>query len=158
MIYWLNRRVERALVGYLTKTLPGEYKAYRSCDLTPRQFPCAVARVYQVMRFKGEIHACNRMLASIMVMTEFARVVDDDAKLIEEFEETEEKVVSAVMESFYIDDLATQLTAINIDGLSISYAALGGDGEYPVTSQLSEDGTVSIVEIPLVIHAGATEI
>jgi len=157
-IYWLNRRLERAIEAYLKGFTGDGMKVYRSSNLEQRQFPCAVVRAHQNRRYKGEVYAANRMSVSVQVMTEYARTVSDTAVVLEEFEAIEEAAVSSVLEALYIEDLATQLNAIGIPGVSISYAVPGSDDEDPVTSQSDEDGTVSIVEIPLVITAGATEI
>ena len=158
MIFWLNRRVERALESYLKMILPGSVRVYRSADMTPRQFPCAVIRAHQNQRYGGDVYACNVMLVSIIVMTEFARVVNATAQLVNTFEETEEAAVSVVLDALYVDDLAAQLEATGTDGVSFAYAAIGSDGDPAVTSQSTEADTVSQVEIPLVIHAGAKEL
>ncbi|MBM3889381.1 MAG: hypothetical protein FJ388_09670 [Verrucomicrobia bacterium] len=155
MIYWLNRRVERAVEALLKTTCGDKMRVYRSADLTPRQFPCAVVHMMQNARVVGEMHAGNRMLGAIAVMTEFARVVDGDAQVIEEFEATEERAVSAVLDAVYTDTLAADLQAQGISGVTIYYAAVGD--EAGVTSQSSEDGGVSVVTIPLVVRAGAVE-
>jgi len=157
MIFWLNRRVEQAIAAYLRGQVAGGVQVYRSSDLTPRQFPCAVVRAHSVARFGGEIYAAQRISAMVVVMTEFARAIDGNAQVIEEFEEIEEKAVSCVMEALFIDDLCEQLNAAGVEGISFSYAAIGDDSGRPVIAQLSEDGTLSMVEIPLVLHAGPTE-
>jgi len=160
MIFWLNRRVERAIEGYLRTIVQGEMRVYRSADMTPRQFPCAVVRAHQNMRYKGQVYAANRMLVSVLVMSEFVREVDADAQLVENHEDVEERCVSAVLEALYLDDgeLETALNAVGVDGVQINYAAIGSGDDPSVTSQSAEDGGMSIVEIPLVIHAGAKEL
>lgn len=158
MTFWLNRRVERALQSYLQTLCSSSMKIYRSAQLEPRQFPCAVVRAHQNRRYVGEVYAANRMIASVMVMTEYASEIDGNAVEVSKFEEIEEIAVSSVLEALFVDDLAAQLTAVGIPGISISYAAIGSADGDPVTSQSDEDGNVSIVEIPLVIMAGSTEI
>jgi hypothetical protein len=158
MTFWLNRRVERALQSYLQTLCSSTMKIYRSAQLAPRQFPCAVVRAHQNRRYVGEVYAANRMIASVMVMTEYASEIDGNAVEVSKFEEIEEIAVSSVLEALFVDDLAAQLTAVGIPGISISYAAIGSADGDPVTSQSDEDGNVSIVEIPLVIMAGSTEI
>lgn len=156
MIYWLNRRVERAFAAYLAQIVSGEMRVYRSGDLASRQFPCVVVRAHQVQRVPGELSAVNRMLVTCTVMHEFARIVDSTATVIEEFEEVEERNVSAVLEALFISDLATQLNAVGVDGLTINFAEIGDESN--VTSEQEEDGTVSKTHIPLIVHAGAKEL
>ncbi len=156
MIYWLNRRVERALESHLRASVGSDMRVYRSADLSPRQFPCVVVRAHENRRYPGELYAANRMTVSLLVMHEFARVVDGQGVVTDEFEDIEERNVSSVLEAVYRDDLAAVLEATNTDGVTISYAMPGSaDG---LTSASSEDGMVSIVEIPLQITAGAKEL
>ena len=157
MIYWLNRRVEKAIESLLKTKCGDTMRVYRSADMTPRQFPCAVVRAYRNERFGGEVHAGDRMLVTVSVMTEFAAVVDGGAQAVENFEDIEERAVSAVLESLYVADLAEQLTAQAIPGVTIRYAVPGDGGANPVTSQSAEENNVSVVEIPLIVHAGAAE-
>jgi len=157
-IYWLNRRVERAVESYLKTIVPETIKVYRSSDLSERQFPCAVVRMSENRRFAGQMYAANRMMGSVIVMTEYARVVDDTAHVLEEFESVEEQAVSYVLEALYVDGLATLLNNQAIPGVNISYAMMGSDDPNPVTSVSEEEDNVSIVDIPLVIMAGATEV
>ena len=158
MIYWLNRRVERAFESYLRTIVGGQMRVYRSADIASREFPCAVVRAHQNRRFSGETNATNIMSVSVVVLTEYARTIDDSAVVVEEFEEIEERCVSAVLEAVYTNGLPALLNGVGVPGVTISYAALGSEDENPVTSQSDEDGTVSIVEIPLRVMAGATEI
>jgi len=158
MIFWLNRRVERAIESYLKTIVSGSLRVYRSADMVNRQFPCAVIRAHQNRRFTGEVYACNKMYGSIIVMTEFAHVVGSTAKIVEKFEEIEEAAVSSVLAAVYVDDLAAQLEATKTDGITISYAVPGSDEDNPVTSQSAEVDGVSQVEIPLTIMAGAKEL
>jgi hypothetical protein len=132
-------------------------RVYRSADLTPRQFPCAVVRAKLNQRMSGEVFAANRMLVSVFVMTEYAPMVDAQAGTVQEFEEREEDAVSAALDALYVDDLATQLNAQDVSGVTISYAVPGDGSGNPVTSESSEENNVSIVEIPLIVHAGARE-
>lgn len=155
MIYWLNRRVERAIEAYLKTIVPDTIPVYRRI-MTPHQFPCMHVRAHQNQRFTGSVYACNRMLAGVRVITEYADTIDAAGSVLEQFEDIEERAVSYALEALYVDDLAAQLNAQAISGLHVSYAVPGGDSSNPVTSVSSEDGTVSIVEIPLIIHAGAT--
>lgn len=158
MIYWLNRKVEQAVAGLLSNTVPGDFRVYRSADLTARQFPCAVVRSHQASRFGGQVHAAQLIDVTVTVMTEFARVVDSSAELVKEFEEQQESVVSSVLEVLYVDTLAADLTAIAVDGISFSMAQIGdGGSERPVIARNEEDGTVSMVEIPLQVVVGAVE-
>jgi hypothetical protein len=160
VIYWLNRRIERAVAAYLTQMVPGEMRVYRSGDMASRQFPCAVVRAHTNRRFAGQAHACNVTEVSVLVMTEFAKVIDGStAKLVEAFEDIQERCVSAVLEALYLGDgeLATALTETGTAGVSFSYASCGSGGDEAVTSQVTEDGPVSVVEIPVRVHAGAVE-
>ena len=159
MIYWLNRKTERALAAYLGTVVPGEMRVYRSTDMTPRQFPCAVVRAHTVRRLKGQAHAGNRIEASVIVMNEYANTVDGQAAVVERFDEIEERSVSACMEALFLGDgeLATALNATGTDGVTFHYAAIGNDDDRPVVAQTTEDGNHSHVEIPLVIMAGAVE-
>ena len=158
MIFFLNRKVEQVIAGYLGKTLPGTMKVYRAMDLTPRQFPCAVVRCPKSMRFAGELHACQKFEVSIFVLTEMCKEINPSAQVLKEYEEIQEQVVSATMQALYIEDLKNQLEAIKIDGISISYAEIGDSEENPVLADCDEENGVGIVLIPLKIHAGAKEI
>jgi hypothetical protein len=156
MIYWLNRRAERALEKVLRETCShANMRVYRSADMTPRQYPCAVVRVTACQRPTGAVYAGNRMMASVNVMTEFAKIVGPNANVIEEFEAIEEAAVSRVMEALFVDDLATQLNAQQVSGVTFSFAAIGD--ESGVTSRIAEQDTVSVVEIPLILRAESTE-
>lgn len=157
MIYWLSRRAETALAAYLATILPGTVKTYRSTDLTSRQFPCAVARVHSASRYKGQEYAAQILTASVAVLVEFAREIDGNAAVVREFEEVQEAAVSAVMEALNLDtgELATALTATGAQGIQFSFAAIGDDSG--LVSLSSEDGMVSITEIPLRLIAGPKE-
>ena len=157
MIYWLNRRAERALEGYLARVVSGSMRVYRSADLTPRQFPCAVVRVHTGRRFDGEMYAANIMEASVVVMTEYARVINASAQVLQEFEEVEEAAASSVKEALFIEDLAAQLNAVGVQGITFSLAQIGDDTTKPVTDNQEEDGMVSMVFFSLLLHAGAKE-
>jgi hypothetical protein len=156
VIYWLNRRAERALEKVLRETCGhANMRVYRSADMTPRQYPCAVVRVMTCQRPTGAVYAGNRMMATVSVMTEFAKIVGPNANVIEEFEAIEEAAVSRVMEALFVDDLATQLNAQQVPGVTFSFAAIGD--ESGVTSRIAEQDTVSVVEIPLILRAESTE-
>jgi len=155
MIYWLNRRVEKAVEALLKTKCGDTMRVYRSADLTPRQFPCAVVRAHQNARIPGEMFAGTRMLVTISVMTEFARAIDGSAQVIEEFEAAEERAVSAVLDAINTDTLAADLQAVGIAGISVYWAMLGD--ESGVTSTNEEQDNVSVVTIPLAVRAGEVE-
>jgi hypothetical protein len=144
MIYWLKTRAERAMAAYLATILPGSMRVYRSRDLTPRQFPCAVVRVDSCRRYAGQESAVQIITGSVVVLCEFAREVDDSARVLTEFEETQEESVTAVFEALQLDatELATALTATGSSGVVWSGAWIGDDTGRVADS--SEDGLVAV--------------
>lgn len=158
MIFFLNRKVEQVIAGYLSKTLPGTMKVYRAMDLTPRQFPCAVVRCGASARYAGEVYACQKFAVSVYVLTEMAKEINSSAQTLLEYEEIQETVVSATLEALYIETLKNELADIEVDGIEISYASIGNSEEAPMIASCDEENGVGVVEIPLIIHAGAKEL
>jgi hypothetical protein len=155
--YWINKRAEAALAAYLATIVPGSVKVFRSTDLTSRQYPCVVARVHTASRYKGQEYAAQILTASVVVMVEFARAINGAAAVIKEFEEVQEAAVSSVFEGLNMDEgeLAAALNATGTDGITFSHAAIGD--ESGLMSLSSEEGMVSITEIPLRFIAGPKE-
>ncbi|MFH1603760.1 MAG: hypothetical protein ABIH03_07620 [Pseudomonadota bacterium] len=156
---FLHRRVERALESYLkTQVKDGSMRIYRSADMAAREYPCAVCRVFSSHRFRGELYAAQRILAAVRIMVEYADGISDAANVIKEFEDTEELAVSYVQNALMTTDLAAQLNAIGIPGITFSLAHIGDDSSMPTLAESEEVENVSVVQIPLVLIAGPVEI
>jgi hypothetical protein len=77
-------------------------------------------------------------------MCEFAREVDGSAKVVTEFDETQEECVSTVIEALQLDatELATALTATGSSGVVWSGAWIGDETGRVADS--TEDGFVAV--------------